>query len=294
MNTNNRDINSALKEKLYNILFLFSAFCERNNLNFYAAYGTCIGAVRHKEIIPWDDDIDLWMPRKDYMNLIEIRSSLGEIGLDFVSIETDKNYYLPFGKVLLKGTTLWEEKKHPFKLGVFIDVFPLDSTDMPKELNRINTSLRRKLSRACCTYDINDFLKALRTFQFRNMIHMCFHIVFRLNHAHYLLKYRNFIESISVVQSGNYYINLAASPGEVNIFDKIFFKSRKQVPFGPVNIYVPSGYHEILNSIYGDYMQLPPDTDREKGHARYYINLCEELTIEETKERLQKGESCVF
>lgn len=293
MNANIRDCNFALKEKLYDALNLFSDFCEQNNLTYFAAYGTCIGAIRHKEIIPWDDDIDLWMPREDYMKLIEKRNALSEIGLDFISIETDRDYFLPFGKVLLKGTTLWEEKKHPIKLGVFIDIFPLESTDMPVKLNKKNASLRRKLSRACCVYDKNDYLKALRTFQVRILVYMLYHTMFRLNHAHYLMKYRDFIEHVSM-QSGKYYINLAASPGEVNFFDKNFFKSRKIIPFGPVNIYVPSGYHEILSSIYGDYMQLPPKKEREIGHARYYINLCEELTIEEAKERLKKGENCVF
>ena len=113
------------KKVQVDILVSFAKFCEENNLRYFMAYGTLLGAIRHKGFIPWDDDIDVWMPREDYNILIE-------------TFKSKNNYQLidPRGKMarhpyvkIIDINTIKIEKLVDYRegnLGVDIDVFPLD------------------------------------------------------------------------------------------------------------------------------------------------------------------------
>ena len=114
---------------------------QKNNLSYYAAYGTALGAIRHGGIIPWDDDIDVWMPRKDYERFLALRPSLVDTSFEILDIQ-DKGYYLYFAKFCDKNTTLIEREGEPV-IGLYIDIFPLDNYDASKEwLQRINSLYR--------------------------------------------------------------------------------------------------------------------------------------------------------
>lgn len=113
------------KEILLKSLKYFDNFCNKHNLLYYAAYGTALGAIRHHGFIPWDDDIDVFMPRKDYEKLLSLKE---EIKKDhyYVFDPSDQGYYKQFAKMVDMKTSLWELKEIPFMIGVFIDIFPLD------------------------------------------------------------------------------------------------------------------------------------------------------------------------
>ena len=116
------------KSIITDVLKEFQKICNRHQLTYYAIGGTAIGAVRHHGIIPWDDDIDVGMPRPDYERFLEIcrTSDLGNYEL--VSNETHRNYNLPFPKFCNRNTTLVERMDVPCVIGLFIDIFPLDNT----------------------------------------------------------------------------------------------------------------------------------------------------------------------
>lgn len=104
------------------LLSAFDDFCSQNNLTYYLAYGTLLGAARHKGFIPWDDDTDVWMPRDDYEKLIKLTSS------NFHILAPDSNESIwCFAKICAYGTAFQEPGVHHVdEYGVFIDVFPLD------------------------------------------------------------------------------------------------------------------------------------------------------------------------
>ena len=118
----------------------FSKFCLSNNLPFYAAYGTLIGAIRHHGFIPWDDDIDVFMLRKDYDRFVELRNTL--IADDFkIAVYVDGKSPYPFAKFYTTKGTIWEYSQFPFIIGPWIDVFPIDEGDIDDE--HANRALER-------------------------------------------------------------------------------------------------------------------------------------------------------
>ncbi|MBQ9645715.1 MAG: LicD family protein [Prevotella sp.] len=121
----NYDVN-LLHRRILRILLAVSDCCQKHQLRYYIWAGTMIGAVRHHGFIPWDDDIDIAMPRPDYEQLIAHASEWLPKPFEFVCAENDDRYPLPFGKVQDASTTL-VERQHLFYLGgIYIDVFPID------------------------------------------------------------------------------------------------------------------------------------------------------------------------
>jgi lipopolysaccharide cholinephosphotransferase len=110
------------------ILREFVRVCEAHGLRYYLAYGTLLGAVRHRGFIPWDDDVDVTMPRSDYVRLAKLCAA--ELGPELIwqSYLTDEHYPHLFGKLLMSGTVLQQSPAGhmPFRQAVYIDVFPLD------------------------------------------------------------------------------------------------------------------------------------------------------------------------
>ena len=121
----NYDI-EKLHKRILRILTSVDQMCHKHGLHYYIWAGTRLGAVRHNGFIPWDDDIDIAMPRPDYEQLIaHSREWLSE-PMEFVCAENDKNYPLPFGKIQDASTTLVERMHLHYLGGIYIDVFPID------------------------------------------------------------------------------------------------------------------------------------------------------------------------
>lgn len=115
-----------LQLKILETLKTVDEVCRAHGLRYYITAGTMLGAVRHGGFIPWDDDLDIAMPRPDYDLLVQnCREWLPE-PLELVSAETDPDYPFPFAKIQNASTTLIERKHIRYLGGVYIDVFPLD------------------------------------------------------------------------------------------------------------------------------------------------------------------------
>lgn len=129
---------------LIEILDYIVSVCKKHNIQYCMVYGSALGAYRHNGFIPWDDDMDIAMPRYDYEKFISIMKRQTDAQFSIQSEETEDNYFLTFAKVRKKGTIFVEsiaEKKYKNN-GIYVDVFPLDSVKNPEG---VSYKLKRKL-----------------------------------------------------------------------------------------------------------------------------------------------------
>lgn len=125
------------KEILCNTMKSFINICKEHNLQYYACAGTCLGAIRHKGMIPWDDDIDVLMPRSDYDKFLALKQKLQGTGYEIVD-SNNQFYNQWFAKFSDANTTIVEITDFPIVFGVYVDIFPLDEVgnlDVAKKLH---------------------------------------------------------------------------------------------------------------------------------------------------------------
>ena len=127
MKMQEKDIEKMRQVQL-KILNAFVDVCEKNNLNYFLIAGTLLGAVRHKGFIPWDDDIDVGMPRADYDKFAEIANQELPSTMFYQSIETEPEYRYFFSKIRYNNSKFTENHSKHLNInhGVYIDVFPID------------------------------------------------------------------------------------------------------------------------------------------------------------------------
>ena len=275
------------KIKLIKTFKAFDAFCEENRLHYYAAGGTAIGAVRHKGIIPWDDDIDVVMKREDYDKFLSLKQKLD--GSQYKIIDpSDYGYYLPFAKFVDDNTTIWEVPEHEFILGVFIDVFPLNHVDGDiKRIRRFQKKYMRLCSLHFSGYEKLFSKNVLSELKFKHpgtiinwlrKLFICKPLKWYYNRLFWDAE-KQLKES-----TGNYLLNYYTQyPIEKELYKSEWFESQIRLPFQDTEIYVMKGYHEFLSQLFGDYMTPPPLDKQQSHHFHYFYDLSKKLTIKQIR-----------
>ena len=143
-----------IKNRELEILKWIDKTCKENGITYFLAYGTLLGAVRHKGFIPRDDDIDIFMTRENYNKFLDINNKEISKKFSVLSLETEKTYYYPFAKVVDNDTYVDEKKfKKIDKLGVWVDIFPLDFYNSSKKTqNKIKILCSKHLMSRYSTY----------------------------------------------------------------------------------------------------------------------------------------------
>lgn len=257
--------NLILKKRLCEMMKIFHDFCVENELCYYIAGGTLLGAVRHKGFIPWDDDIDIHMPRKDYDKLLSLRDKM-QNGFKLRSYTYENKFSYGFCK-LYDETTTYIEQQYDTKIvgGVYIDIFPLDDIgDNYKKAVKLlkNIKTRRRIV-GMVYYDgkRQSFLKSLATrfFSLLPKSGKWYDWVYAP-----LKKYKG-TESRLVA-------NVFGMAFERDLFPRSDFGIPKLYDFEGYKFFGPQNADAILKQLYGDYMKLPPIEQR-KGHTIIYIDL---------------------
>lgn len=261
------------KEILLKTFVAFDELCKRHGLTYYMAYGSLIGAVRHKGFIPWDDDIDVHMPIESYDKLLSMK---GKLDIPYrIDDVRDKGYFKPFAKFCDANTSDWEDPDIPYVFGVYIDVFPLY-----KGSREDCARLLPKFQKYGWLYEMatrkifaRQFLNALREGRIRDFLgRLKYLLVYKPLKGYF--KWRWFrIERKCRECEGDFlipYHTFMPRP----CFRKEIFAKAVPMPFESIECMVPVGYDEYLRQTYGDYMQLPPIEVRESGgHPHYFIDL---------------------
>lgn len=244
-------------------------FCENNNLIYYLMFGTLIGAVRHKGFIPWDDDVDICMPRKDYDLFF---ANYNEIALrkhsKAVNCNNDNKYYYPFGKVIDTRTVLMEDVCTDYSLGVYIDVFPLDNLSNNES---VNAKARKKLHLLRNLLASKMLPNSNRRKGAKKIIHRFLNkVLFRLDMNYISKKMDTIARNVAPLENDTLQYGIIAdvdAKGMDRNYVGYMFKDRKLVPFEQYSFFVPGGYDGILTQIYGDYMTPPPEHKRHSLHV---------------------------
>ena len=289
---------SRFKEELMKTYKFMVKLCEENGLRYFAYGGTCIGAIRHNDIIPWDDDIDILMPRDDYYKFLDLKATIADSGFDIISYR-DRGYYFPFTKVVNKHTTIWENEQNPYIIGAFVDVFPLYRVDDSiEEIRKTSREFTRRICnsiRANQDYPISRIFNRIKNHDYHGAVSFLRSRLLFSDSTKYIEDFEEFEKTINRA-TGSKMVSFTSSRYglEKEIFDAEWFSDYLNVPFGGGNIRVPIGYDGMLSLVFGDYMKLPPLEKRIPDHKKYYVNLKEGLSLEECKKRIKNGEFSVY
>lgn len=256
-----------LKNIELDLLKCVDDICKKQNIRYSLAYGTLIGAIRHKGFIPWDDDIDIAMPRPDYEKFLDYCKN-NKTEFYVLACENEELYPDLITKVCASNTVILEENTNRFhkKIGVYIDIFPIeglgDSYEQAKR-NFDKSGIKRELLNA-----------ALWKKYFRSKTHSIIFepIRFFLFIASRFVSPAFLIRSIhDVYKNKNYdsfnYVGVIGSPyRKKDILNKSILENYREVEFEGNKFMAFEQYDGYLNQLYGDYMTLPPVEKRESHH----------------------------
>lgn len=235
--------------------------CEKNNLRYYLAFGSLLGAVRHNGYIPWDDDIDIALERDDYEKLLCILKDKNAGNQDWLSVidDTDKNYFYPFSKAVDNRTEVKMDRHHG-NHGVWVDLFPIDglpSSEWGTKIFIVLCGLLRVICLAMSTKFSSHtlsfgtllykrFFNALATIIGKKRVCRIVDKVF----SHYQMKNS---KKVAILFTG-YMFKVVFDKEELLSLAKYKFENREYAGFANYDLY--------LKQLYGDYMTLPPEEKR--------------------------------
>lgn len=253
------------------ILRYISDICEKNNIKYYMMYGTLIGAVRHQGFIPWDDDIDIMMPRKDYSRFISVFENMKTVPYELFYAEKNSEYPYMIGRVSDSRYLISTRNEVDYGMGVFVDIYPFDGLGS-------DIKIAKKIAKKADFYSSMHFLStrigitnqlADSSSKLRLLVKIPAFVIAKIFGKKYWKDRLNNLSNLYDYENSKYVSIVVWECGwKKEIYPKSWFEESVKLTFEGYEFMAPKQYDVILSSYYGDYMQLPP-VEKRIGHHEY-------------------------
>ncbi len=260
-----------LQKKLLEMLSDFHDICEDADIKYYLLGGSALGAVRHNGFIPWDDDIDVALPRPDYEKLRNLSKTKYLKKYQFEFPGENKDFIYPHCKMYDTSTTLIEHNRYNTKRGIFIDIFPLDGigntyNESLSNFKKIDRKINLLWSKSCALRKGRAWYKNLSI------------IVMRVI-PDFIINFKNIMAKIEkICKSKDYYqctyiANVSGNWHEKEISEREWFGTPTLYDFENIKVYCPENVEAYLTTLYGDWRKLPPKEQQVTHHDYAYLDL---------------------
>ena len=254
----------TLQKHILKILIEIDRVCKQHNITYYLADGSMLGAIRHRGFIPWDDDLDIMMPRPDYTRFMAHAAEWLSEPFEAVCAETDPRYPGPFGKVIDSSTTLIERMHIDYIAGLYVDVFPIDGISSNRIKQRVNL---------------------IRHAYYKRILYLIHRDPYKHGHgpsswlpllAQWIYSNKRAQESIRRVMTRYGYeeseITVNYDDGTRGVMPKRYYGKPTLVCFEGIEVMGVECPHEYLSNTYGsDYMTIPP-IEKQRQHNFHYLD----------------------
>lgn len=255
----------VLQLKLLELMKMFHNVCECNNIQYFMLGGTMLGAVRHKGFIPWDDDMDVGLPRQDYERVLSLPQSEWPDHVYIKTPDNSKDLIFPYSKIMDKNTTLIEDRLDGIVGGIYIDIFPLDGAGNSFFSAKMRYFLFY-LKQGLLYYNQDHGTE-------KTILRRVFQKYARMQNVKKL-----YSSATKWMTKADYHHSLIIGnyPGAWRIREfmpREYMGTPTLYKFEDTKFYGPENFDAYLKSLYGDYMKLPPLDKRLSHHNIKYVDL---------------------
>lgn len=265
------------------LLLEFDRVCKKHNLRYFLAYGTLLGAVRHKGFIPWDDDTDVLMPREDYEKLWSFATDFKE-PYYFQTPYSDPSYLYAHARLRNSRTTMIQRPfcYNNYNMGMFMDILPLDSFVPDEEGQQVFEEMGKLL------VDMSTSMKVSNPYPNERDANRIKQLK-PINGLTLYEKVRALSMSFADAETDYCFPSAALTYGfQKSVLKKEYFVDVDYMEFEGFRLPVPSGYKQFLEYVYGDYMAFPPVEKRGVWHGEVWTDADKSyIEVKQTPEYLE-------